>query len=178
MAEPQRLVEIVEYDPNWPKQFEQEAIELKKGFGNNLIAIHHVGSTAVRGLAAKPIIDMLPVVHDIAAVDELNPQMGKLGYGAFGEYGLPGRRYFRKLEGHRHLFHLHTYKSDNPEILRHLVFRDYLRAHPKIASEYGALKIELAQKFKHDPEAYQEGKHDWIQKMEKQALQWHALSKD
>jgi GrpB-like predicted nucleotidyltransferase (UPF0157 family) len=137
-----------------------------------LVAIHHVGSTAIPRLAAKPIIDMLPEVSDISKVDALNPLMEEQGYEAMGEYGLPGRRYFRRLEGQRHLVQLHTYESGDPEILRHLSFRDYIRAHPKISAEYAGLKISLAQQFSHSSQDYQDGKQAWIQATEQAALKW------
>ncbi len=170
---PQRNIEVVAYDPSWPQQFEREWTALQSIFGDLLIAIHHIGSTAIQGMAAKPIIDMLPEVRDITQLDALNPQLEALGYEAMGEYGLPGRRYFRKLEGQRHLVHLHAFQRDDPEITRHLAFRDYLRTHPEIAAEYATLKISLAQQFPHSSEDYQDSKHAWIQATEKDALEWH-----
>lgn len=75
-----RRVKVVPYDPNWPRQFSQEAQAIKACLGDNCIEIHHIGSTAVPGLAAKPVIDMLPVVLDVTEVDSVNDLMQKLGY--------------------------------------------------------------------------------------------------
>lgn len=170
---PQRQVEIVPYDFSWPVQFEELAAELNAAFGELLVTVHHIGSTSVTGLVAKPIIDMLPEVSDISHVDQLNPKMAALGYEALGEFGLPRRRYFRRLDGARHLVHVHTYQGGNPEITRHLAFRDYLKAHQEVAAQYAHLKIALAKQFPHDAEAYQQGKQAWIEAAKQIALNWH-----
>ena len=88
-----RHIIVVPHDPAWAGAFEDEAALLRPVFGDNLVAMHHIGSTAIPGIHAKPVIDMLPVVKDIAAVDSLNPQMEALGYEPMGEYGIPGRRF-------------------------------------------------------------------------------------
>ncbi len=190
-ATDQRRIQVLPYNPAWVTQFQQEAQRIAQALGSApvenaqrspeskgiCLLIHHVGSTSVPGLAAKPIIDILPEVTDIAAVDRRTPAMQSLGYEAMGEYGLPGRRYFRTLDGLTHLMHVHTYQTGNPEITRHLAFRDYLIAHPQAASEYQALKLELAQRFPHDSQAYQDGKHGWIQAAEKRALAFYKSFK-
>lgn len=91
-----RLIQVVPYDPNWPIKFAEEAKEVKIALGRNCIKIHHIGSTSVPDLSAKPIIDMVPVVLDITKVDDINTAMSALGYEAKGEYGMPFRRYFQK----------------------------------------------------------------------------------
>ena len=91
-----RKVEVVAHDPKWHKEFEQESRHLAKALGENLKAIHHIGSTSIPGIYAKPIIDFLGEVEAIAAVDLCNPAMESIDYEAMGEYGIPGRRYFRK----------------------------------------------------------------------------------
>ena len=91
-----KLIEVVPYEPNWPMEFEQEAGQIKKALGDNCIEIHHIGSTSIPNLAAKPIIDMIPVVLDISKVDSANAAMQALGYEAKGEYGMLFRRYFQK----------------------------------------------------------------------------------
>jgi GrpB-like predicted nucleotidyltransferase (UPF0157 family) len=95
------------------------------------------------------------------------------GYDAKGEYGLPGRRYFRKIEGSRHLVHLHCYQSGNPEIIRHLAFRDYLRAHPDVANEYAELKLKLVETHPNSLNDYMDGKDVFVKRVEKLALEWH-----
>lgn len=93
-------VEVKPYDDAWPAHFRAEAARLAPLFGAELMALHHIGSTAVPGLAAKPVIDMMPVVRRIEAVDRAAPDLAAMGYEGLGENGLPGRRYFRK--GARH----------------------------------------------------------------------------
>jgi len=168
---------VLPYDPKWPHQFEVAASQLKSIFQGSLLKIHHIGSTAVPHLAAKPIIDILPEVSKISSVDALNETFAALGYQALGEYGLPGRRYFRKLENKKHFVHVHTYQIGNLEIIRHLAFRDYLRSHADVANQYAKLKISLARKFPSDFEAYQQGKQAWIEAAEKIAIKWQSKNK-
>ncbi|MXJ74052.1 GNAT family N-acetyltransferase, partial [Escherichia coli] len=136
-----------------PIQFEQEAEGIKKALGGNCIEIHHIGSTSVPGLAAKPIIDMIPVVLDISKVDSANAAMQVLGYEAKGEYGIPFRRYFQKGYNLR-THHAHIFERGNSEIERHLKFRDWMRAHPEDREAYACLKQELAHQHPYDITAY------------------------
>ncbi len=93
---PMRNIRVVAYDPAWPAAFEQEAAVLAGILGAGLVTIHHIGSTAVPGLPAKPVIDLMPLVRDIEGVDWLGPAMAGAGYNEWGEYGIPGRRLFTK----------------------------------------------------------------------------------
>ena len=111
-----RKITLVPHNPNWDKQFKAEAATLTQLFGDNLISIHHIGSTAVSGIQAKPIIDMMPIVWDIEQVDNLNDGMPELGYIHKGEHGIPGRRYFRKGSDDDHTHHIHVYQIANPNI--------------------------------------------------------------
>ena len=119
----QRIIEVVPYDPEWPTRFREAAQQIKVALGDNCIEIHHIGSTSVVGLSAKPVIDMLPVVHDIMQVDQANRMMASHGYNALGEYGIPFRRYFQKGNNMR-THQAHVFEIGNPEIERHLKFRD------------------------------------------------------
>lgn len=168
-------VNVVPYDPQWRERFVQEAAALRDIFGDLLVALHHIGSTSVPGLPAKPIIDMLPVVWDITRVDARNAAMMALGYEPMGEFGILGRRYFRKGGDHR-THQLHVFQYDNREAIdRHLAFRDYLRAHQDDAERYGALKVELARRHPTDIIAYMEGKDPFIKAMEHTALLWYQM---
>lgn len=166
-----RKVIVVPYDEEWKTQFEVEAQALRGIFGEDIITVHHIGSTSVPGLGAKPVIDILPVVPDLTRVDQYNSVMSALGYEAKGENGLPGRRYFQK-GGDDRTHHVHIYKQGNPEIERHLAFRDYLRAHPEEAARYGELKTALANRFPYDVSSYIEGKHKMATEIEEKALVW------
>lgn len=166
-----RNIVVVPYDPVWPERFEQEAKAIKAILGDLLFELHHIGSTSVPGLAAKPVIDILPVVQDIKLVDSFNPQFEAIGYEPMGENGIPGRRFFRKGGAEHRSHHLHIFgKGNKTAIHRHLAFRDYLRAHPEIAKEYAFLKQSLAQKFPHDIDGYCDGKDAFIKHHEAIAL--------
>ncbi|MDA8207125.1 MAG: GrpB family protein [Thermaerobacter sp.] len=166
-----RVVEVVPYQTNWPNAFWREAQALRGIFNDHLVSVHHIGSTAVPGLSAKPVIDMMPVVDDIRLVATVEPQLEALGYASLGEYGISGRRFFRK-GGDNPTHHLHCYQQANPEIDRHLAFRDYLRTHPRDAHAYQELKLHLARQHRYDIDAYIEGKDDFVKSLEARALSW------
>lgn len=166
-----RKIVVVPYNPDWPEQYRAEAVKIAAVFGPELVTIHHIGSTSVPGLSAKPIIDMMPVVCDITAVDLFNPAMIRLGYQPKGENGIPGRRYFVKGSDASRTHHVHIFALDNPEVKRHLDFRDYLIAHPAEAQRYAALKAELAWQFPHDIHSYMAGKNGFI----KEAIQMNNI---
>lgn len=169
-----RRVRVVPHDPVWADRFSEAAHELAVALGA-LASVHHIGSTAVPGLHAKPIIDLLVAAPDLAHVDARTPAIVALGYEALGEYGLAGRRYFRREDGDgERTHHLHVWRVGAPALLRHLAFRDYLLAHPEAAAEYGALKRRLAKHHADDIEAYVAGKDDFVKAIEARALAWHG----
>jgi GrpB-like predicted nucleotidyltransferase (UPF0157 family) len=169
------IIVVVPHDPLWPEMYRQEAARLAAVFGDQLLSIHHIGSTAVPGLAAKPIIDIMPIIPDIEQVDRLNEAMIALGYEPKGEFGLPGRRFFVRynMEGQR-THHVHAYEPDNPEVARHLDFRDYLIAHPEAAAQYAQLKQELAEQFRYERERYTNSKTPFIRDIEQKARGWRS----
>ena len=171
-----RTIEVVFYNPLWPDLFRQEARRISAILRGEIILIHHIGSTAIPVIKAKPVIDCLIEVARIEKVDEFNPNMIALGYEPRGENGIPGRRYFNKKLGDIHTHHLHIFQVGHPEIERHLDFRDYLRAHPADAQAYSRLKEELAQIFKHDPEAYTEGKSEFVRRIDRLAATWREAT--
>lgn len=170
-------VEVVDYNPAWVTAFRQEAHRLRAVFGEGLVAIHHIGSTSVPGLSAKPVIDIMPVVRDIARVDTFNSQMQAIGYECMGEFGIPGRRYFRR-GGDVRTHHVHVFAAGDSNVNRHLVFRDYLRLHSEDAARYAALKSKLAQKFPHDIDGYVDGKDALVKEIEAKASAWQAATAD
>ena len=155
-------VEVVSYDPSWPVMFESEAALIKQALGSNCIAIHHIGSTSVSGLSAKPIIDILPVVKNILEVDTALVAMENLGYEAKGEYGIVFRRFFKKGQ-----CHVHVYEENDSEISRYLKFRDWMRSHEADAEAYANLKLELAAKFPSDILSYCFGKDAFVAMIDK-----------
>lgn len=141
--------------------------------GPALVAIDHIGSTAIPGIHAKPIIDMLAVTDDLALLDEETSRLEALGYEAMSEFGIPGRRYFRRNNSAGERTHqIHAFQAGSPQIARHLSFRDYLRAHPAAAREYDALKQRLAQAHPNDIGAYTDGKDAFIRDIDSRAAAW------
>jgi GrpB-like predicted nucleotidyltransferase (UPF0157 family) len=164
---------VVQYDPLWPSAFAAAAKEASPALGKNLLEIHHIGSTSIPGIHAKPVIDMLALVADIKVLDQHNSQMNSLGYEAMGEFGIPTRRYFRRdnaagVRAHQ----IHAFQIGSPQIARHFAFRDFLRAHPDIALQYSDLKRRLADAHPNDIEAYMDGKDTFIKETETKALSW------
>ncbi len=166
-------INVVAPDPTWPNQFAQEAARMLEALGASVGAIHHIGSTAVPGLFAKPVIDILLEVPTLSALDEIAEPMTRLGYEGLGEFGIPGRRYFRKNDALGARTHqVHAFLRDAAQARRHVAFRDYLIAHPDVAAAYGTLKRSLAQQHRHDMEAYMDGKDPFINEHEARAITW------
>ncbi len=163
---------MMDYDPQWIELYNLEAPLVARALGSQVKTIHHVGSTSVPGLCAKPIIDILVEVQDIMKVDERNEFMIELGYEPRGELGIPGRRYFSKGKYPMRSHHVHSFQTGNPELDRHLIFRNYLRAHPEDAQEYCRLKRELSAKHPTDVEKYTEEKTPFISEIERKAKEW------
>ncbi|MTD38278.1 GrpB family protein [Erwinia sp. CPCC 100877] len=166
-----RKVEVITYSEKWQQQFEQEKQLLQVLFAKELVAVHHIGSTAIQQISAKPIIDILVVVTDIEQVENYNEEMRKLGYMDFGENGIAGRRFLAK-GGERRSHHVHVFEKNHPEIDRHLAFRDYLNDHPEQAQAYSQLKKQLAQQFPLDIEKYMSGKDHLIKEIDRKAAEW------
>ena len=168
-----RKVEVVPHNPNWHSLFETESKQITLALGKNVIATHHIGSTSIETIYAKPIIDILVEVSSIAKVELENLAMQLLGYECLGEFGIKDRRFFLKdnLTGIR-THHIHVFEVDSVQVQRHLVFRDYLNAHPEDAQAYCGLKRLLASKYPLDIEKYMEGKNGFIQEIDRKAAEW------
>src|SRR5262245_38422331 len=124
-------VELVPHSSEWALQAQLERARLYQALEGNLVTVHHIGSTAVPCICAKPILDLLPVVQSLADLDLTQPVLESLGYQWWREYGIPGRRYCTlddPVTGRR-LIQLHCFQQGSPEIEKHLAFRDYLRSH-------------------------------------------------
>jgi GrpB-like predicted nucleotidyltransferase (UPF0157 family) len=172
-----RKVEVTPYNPQWKNQFQSEKERLQKVFHGNQAVIHHIGSTSVEGLAAKPIIDFLIVVSDIEVADDKMKELEDLGYVGRGENGIPDRRYFfLENEDGKRLYHVHIFPSGSEDIERHLVFRDYLKIFKDEAEKYGRLKMDLAAEFPTDIDAYIQGKNDFVIELEKRAVKWGRIT--
>ena len=168
-----RKIEVVDYRDAWPALFAEEAEQIKAVLGDEAVRLHHVGSTSVPGLRAKPILDILVEVRDIERIDAYNGAMAKLGYLGNGENGIPERRYFQK-GGDDRTHHVHMFEQGHPEAMRHLLFRDYLRAHPEAVQQYGDIKTEGARLYTWDINGYMAHKHDLIRHLLDKAAAWDA----
>ncbi len=155
--------------------YKEESEKIKNILNDIILDIHHIGSTAIPGIKAKPVIDILVEVKNIEEVDRYNHKMKELGYEAMGEHGIPKRRFFRK-GGNNRTHHIHIFQMGNEEIERHINFKEYLVAHPDKAREYSELKEKLANKYTYDAENYTNGKGDFIKKIDRKArLRWKLL---
>ncbi len=163
-------VVLVPSDEGWPVAFEALRDVYSRALGGLALAIEHVGSTSVPGLLAKPVIDIDVVIESRSQLPAVVEALATLGYRHNGDQGIPGREAFprdhdevpRDGSGRSWpLHHLYVCARDAAELRRHLLFRDWLRAHPTRAAEYGALKLRLAEL--HDPEGYCEAKTDFVQ---------------
>ncbi len=163
-------IEIVPPDPDWPRRAEALAAELGALIGAPLLACHHIGSTAVPGLPAKPVIDLLPEVTDLAALEAARPTLEAAGYDWLGENGLPRRRYLRRIRDGQREVHCHAYAKGDPEIARHLAFRDHLRRHPADRAAYAAVKRRCAETVT-SREAYCACKEAVIKRIEARSLE-------
>jgi len=157
------VVRLVPYAPEWKDYFEREKAALRQVLGGQILDIQHVGSTAIPGMPAKPIIDIAIAVHDFEEARVNIPLIESLGYEYKGEFGIPHRHYFVK--GEPRLFHIHMSEITSVEWRNTLLFRDYLRQHQDAAQEYARLKQQLALKYPHDREAYLEGKTEFVEKV-------------
>lgn len=161
------------YDSRWPEEFACESAAVASALGSALVAIHHIGSTAIPGIHAKPVIDMLAVTSDVSLLDDCAIRLEALGYEALGEFGITGRRYFRKDNRAGDRTHqIHAFQVGSSQIARHLAFRDYLRAHPNDASDYDALKQRLAESHPNDISGYSDGKDSFIHDIDLRAAFW------
>jgi GrpB-like predicted nucleotidyltransferase (UPF0157 family) len=149
--------------------FAAEQQRLINALDDRRFCVHHIGSTAVAGLSAKPIIDIVIECASLLAMDEKTPEMESLGYIAKGENGIENRRFFLK-GGVQRSHHVHAFISGSPEVTRHLAFRDYLRAHPEKVTEYSAIKQAALAQADNDAIKYMAFKNDFIKTTEAAAL--------
>jgi GrpB-like predicted nucleotidyltransferase (UPF0157 family) len=161
-------IEIVDYDPGWPRLFEEERGRLESALpADRVLAIEHAGSTAIPGLAAKPIIDIFVAVPSIEqARATLVEPMERLGYLYWAENPKRDRMFFVKCMppyGERRTHHVHILEPANDAWQRPLLFRDYLRRRPDEAERYHLLKLDLASRYRHDREAYTTAKDGFVE---------------
>lgn len=165
---------VVPHDPAWAEAFSREADALRHALGERELDLHHIGSTAIPGILAKPIIDMLGVVEEIGIMDGCAETLRMLGYEVMGPHGIEGRRYFRKSNPDgRRTHHLHVFARGSVHVSRHLAFRDFLRSHPAKAAEYSDLKARIIASGHVARDEYIKAKAPFVQKTERLALDWY-----
>ena len=159
-------MQLEDYQPRWFEDFRSLADPLISVLGDNLTALYHIGSTAVPGLCAKPVIDVMPVVFDLTVVDSMQAQLEGLGYRWRHENGIVGRRYLtRDQDDHepaQPARHVHIFDAFSPEAEKHLAFRDALRRDDRLRDRYAALKRDSARQYSHDRKQYQSAKAPFI----------------
>jgi GrpB-like predicted nucleotidyltransferase (UPF0157 family) len=153
---------IREYDPAWQKLFEGLRERLLDDLGGLAVAVEHVGSTAVPGLAAKPVVDIDAVVTSAEDVPLAVERLERAGYRHEGDLGIPGREAFEP-PADAPWHHLYVVTAGGEELRRHLAFRDYLRAHPEEARTYAVLKRECARRFGGNRRAYTDAKGEFVE---------------
>ena len=158
-------VELVEHDPSWARLFDEEQARIRPIFDRQAVAIEHIGSTSVPDLSAKPIVDVLVGLRTLTLTAEQISAMEELGYEYLGEYGLPGRLFFRK---HPHTHHVHVVAHGGEHWDRQVTFRDALRADAEERKRYDAFKRRLAAEG-HPRDAYSELKTPFIREVEERA---------
>jgi GrpB-like predicted nucleotidyltransferase (UPF0157 family) len=159
-------ISIAPYDPAWPGRFEDEAARIREALGPVAVRVDHIGSTAVPGLGAKPVIDIQVSVDDVALVDRFRRPVEGLGYEYRPDPDDDEHEYFFRDVGGVRAFQIHLCPAGSRWERRHLAFRDHLRANPEDAARYEALKRDLAGRFPLDIHSYRDGKDDWIRSLE------------
>ncbi|MCK4489047.1 MAG: GrpB family protein [Anaerolineales bacterium] len=172
----QREVELVPHNPEWSHLADEEAKRIMEQLSIPVIGIYHIGSTSVPGIKAKPILDFVIEVEILDDFIQSAEVLEELNYVSKGEYGIPGRQFFTKDTDGERSHHLHVFQQGHPDIERHLVFRDFLRANPGAAHEYEIIKEKLAKRFPKESGSYTEAKSDFILSMDEVARYW--LEKD
>ena len=158
------------HNPSWTRDFEKEAAALRDAWGSAIIQLHHIGSTSIPNIMAKPIVDILGEAGSLADIDSKTSVLESAGYEARGEYGIAGRRYFKKTASTPSDlgYHVHVYQQGSPHIARHLRFRDFLLQHPEIARAYSDLKVSLLDPSGALPTDYANRKSHFIDHIEAQ----------
>ena len=159
------VVRLEAHNPEWARLYERERARLSAALGTHVLDLQHVGSTAIPGIVAKPILDIAAAVRSFEAAFVCIEPIVALGYAYYGENGIPRRHYFVRRDpvSGQAIIHLHMNELGGPDWENQILFRDYLIAHPEAAAQYSALKRDLAAQYPHDREAYTEAKAPFIE---------------
>jgi GrpB-like predicted nucleotidyltransferase (UPF0157 family) len=153
---------LVDYDPKWPEMFKEEAKILLELLEDILVSITHIGSTAVPGLDAKPIVDLMVEVTNLEKVQSMQEEFQNAGYEVLGENGISGRHFVTRNSEGKRTHDIHIFQTGHKEIEQMILFRDRMLENPLEAEAYSALKNDLANRYHDDPIRYTQGKTDFI----------------
>lgn len=162
------LLKLAPYDPEWEAFFKKERNKIRKAVGQFILVIEHIGSTSIKNMCAKPIIDIAIGLKKYNDGFKCVEGLDKIGYLYFGERGIPGRHFFRR-DSEIVKCHIHMYEIASAEWEYHILFRDYLSNHEKEAKEYASLKNDLIKQFGNNREKYTEAKAKFINNILKKA---------
>ena len=148
------------HNPNWKACYQAVTKELQEKISG--LEMHHIGSTSIKSIMAKPIIDILGSVDNLQYIDQNIPKFEELGYGSKGEFGIPGRRFFILADDMASFVHVHIFQKDDDQVARHKFFRDYIGTNAESAEAYVDLKLGLQKKYEFDKDNYVDGKDSFI----------------
>ncbi len=167
-----RQYSISPYRKNWIVRFREQRTLIRKILGKNALEIHHVGSTSIPGMSAKPIVDVLAIVGSLARVDGSKQEFQKLGYTLRKDYVTTMSRMLEKFKGSTKLYNIHLLPKSHPEARRLLDTKNYFIAHPAEVRKYETLKKSLYKRFPDDYAAYRKGKTNYLNDVTQKAKQW------
>jgi len=167
-----RNYKIIPYDHQWPILFSEESERISHIIANNILEIHHIGSTSVPSMSGKATIDILFVVKDISKIDAYISDLNKIGYTSLGSRNAESSHLFEKEVDGQRLFIIHFYQNNHPEIFQILAIRDYLRSHHDKADQYSKFKLSLFQKFPNDYSQYRRFKDEYMENLKEEAIIW------
>lgn len=165
-------IKVLSYDPQWINLYDNEAKQIQQNLGKDIRAIYHIGSTAIPGMSAKPVIDILIVCENLDSIEDIAIKLKRLNYEEVRRQIIPHMSFFTRKILENISFHLHLWERGDPQINRHVNFKDYLIHHPDEAKQYANLKIELAKKFSHNIYRYVLGKDKLVQQIDAKAKHW------
>ncbi|WP_285769064.1 GrpB family protein [Peribacillus sp. SI8-4] len=165
----EKKITIEDYNPDWVSEFEQEKTRIITVLHGHRLYIEHIGSTSVKGLAAKPVLDLMAGVQHLDEAEAFIQPLRSIGYEFVSHKEFPERRFFRKGQWRAGTHHLHIYEFGSEQWKNQLAFRDYVSAHPEVRKQYQQLKQDLAQVHSNDRARYTKGKAPFIQAVLKEA---------
>ena len=161
-----KKVIVLPYDEAWESAFESIKSEIEAALGDIAIRIEHIGSTSVKGMSAKPCIDIDVVIRDYSVLDDVVQRLNAIGYIHEGDLGIKGREAFKYADKpHLMTHHLYVCPSDSEELHRHITFRDFLRGNPEAVKRYSQVKEKAAELFPNDIDGYIQYKSPCIEQL-------------